>query len=192
MKNILILFVLIGSASCQVKPDKAVSVYFDTDSLMKQQKQILYEKKASIYKRAKVEGRSSEGTVEPDSLDSWTREFQMLEKININKSALEGSYEVREYDDPHSNLKIKEYSGIEDDLEVPYLKLYYLNTPDNLRIIEAAYVENNPIYHSKRDLKFVFNDFTGSSLLHKYTIKGAQKMIFKDSVKFEIKAEVKL
>lgn len=191
MKNTFILIILISLASCQMKPDKTVSVYFDTDSLMKQQKQLLYEKKASISKWAKVQGKSSEGNVSPDSLNAWDREFQILEKININKPALQGSYEVIVYDDPNSNLKVKEYSGVVDDLEVPYLKLYYLNTPDDLRIIEASYVENNPIYHSTRNLKFIFNDFTGSSLLHKYSIKGTQKMIFKDSVNFEVKAEIK-
>ncbi|MBL6446126.1 hypothetical protein JMN32_07395 [Fulvivirga sp. 29W222] len=192
MKNLLILMLLFCLASCQTKPDRTVSIYFDTDSLMQRQKQLLYKGNAQISKWARVNDKTSEGTIKPDSVDAWDREFQMLEKININKSALQGYYEEKEYNDPYSNLKVKEYAGLSDDLEVPYLKLYYLDTPDNIRIIEAEYVENNPVYHSKRNLKFVFNDFTGSSLLHKYSVKGIQKMIFKDSVNFEIKAEIKL
>lgn len=192
MKNIFVVIILLVMVSCQMKPDKNVSLYFDTDSLMQEQKKLLYERKAQISKKASVKGQTSKGLVKPDSIQAWDQEFQFLEKININKPALRGAYEVKEYNDPSSNLKVREYSGTKEGLEVPFLKLYYLNTPDNLRVIEAEYVEDNPIYHSRRKLKFFFDDFTGTSLIHKYAITGSQKMILKDSVRFEVKGEIEL
>lgn len=192
MKYLYIPFLLFLLASCNMKSEKKLSVYFDTDSLMHAQKDLLLEKKATIDKWATLEGNTSRGTVVPDSAKAWENEFQIFEKININKPGLKGVYTIREYDDDRSNLKIREYSTKKKNVDVPFLRLYYLDTPANLRKIEAQYRENNPVYKSKRHLEMIFDDFTGVALLHKYIITGTQKMVLKDSVKFEIKAEVKL
>ena len=177
-------------ASCNTNPDQKVTYYFDTDSLMHIQRKMLYEQQASIKKRAVIKGEVEEAQVHPDSLKAWEHEFQILEMININKPVLKEAYSISEYADSQSNLTVREYKAVEDDLEVPYLKIYYLRQPEALRKLEAAYVERNPIYKSERKLSFTFEDFTGASLLHRYSIDGTQKMLLMDSVNFEITGEI--
>lgn len=186
------MIIALLAAGCDVKPDKKVSYYYDTDSLLLAQKKVLLQRGAAIQKKAKVGAKNEKATIEPDSVTAWEREFQIFEKININKPGLKDVYQVKEYDDIKSNLKIRAYTSSEEDVEVPYLKIYYLNEPTNLRKIEAKYVEANPIYRSQRYLEFTFDDHTGSPLLHKYRVRGSQKMIFKDSVSFEVNGKVKL
>ncbi|ELR69778.1 hypothetical protein C900_04625 [Fulvivirga imtechensis AK7] len=192
MKYILFLLFVLALGACHVKPDKKVSYYYDTDSLLQQQKNILQQRHASILKTATIQGNKEKSTIKPDGSVSWDQEFQIFEKININKPVLRGVYDVKEYDDIRSNLKVKEYHTSEKDAEVLFLKIYYLNKPANLRKIEAKYVENNPIYRSQRHLEFLFDDHTGAPLLHQYTVRGSQKMIFKDSVLFTVTGKIDL
>lgn len=188
----LLVLVVTALAGCHQKPETDVSYYYDTDSLMVAQKEQLLERNARIIKKAQIDEKEEQGKIHPDSSDAWSREFMLFEKININKPVLKDVYEVREYDDSRSNLKVREYYSDDEGTEVPYLKIYYLGTPANLRKIEAKYVENNPIYHSQRYLTFHFDDFTGLPLLHRYVVRGSQKMIFRDSVSFSITGQLKL
>lgn len=190
MRNAIIFCFAVLLISCNEKVEKSVSYYYDVDSLMVKQKQVLGEKKAAIVKWARVDSATAEATVTPDSLQAWNSNFQIFEKININKPALKGVYEVKEYDDSRSNLKIREYSSTKEGVEVPFLKLYYLQSVENLKMIEARYIEDNPIFKSQRNLKFVFDDFTGQPLLKTFSIKGSQKMLLKDRVEFEVKGEI--
>lgn len=192
MRHLLLAFFALSFASCHVKPDKKVAYYYDTDSLLRQQKKTLLQQQASILKNANIQGNKEQAIIKPDSTTAWDQEFQIFEKININKPVLKGVYDVKEYDDIKSNLKVKEYRASEKDVEVPFLRIYYLNEPANLRKIEAKYVENNPIYRSQRHLEFFFDDHTGSPLLRRYTVHGSQKMIFKDSVSFTIIGKIEL
>lgn len=191
MRNAIILCFAVLLISCNENVEKSVAYYYDVDSLMEKQKQVLGEKKAAIVKWAKVDNATAEATVTPDSLQAWNSNFQIFEKININRPALKGVYDLKEYDDPRSNLKIREYSSTKEGVEVPFLKLYYLESVENLKMIEARYIEDNPIFKAQRNLKFVFDDFTGQPLLKTFSIKGSQKMLLKDRVDFEVKGEIK-
>lgn len=191
MRYFLIPLIALLAFSCDMKKDKTASYYYDTDSLMKQQKKLLWERGAYIEKKARINGDVETANVSPDSLQAWNNEFQIFDKMNINKPVLNGVYEITEYDDKTSNLTVREYTTEKDKVEVTRLKIYYLKDINNLRFLEARYSEDNPIYKSQRDLKITFDDFTGVPLLHKYEVTGTQKMLMKDTVQFVIQAEVK-
>lgn len=193
MKNILAV-ILIGTAfGCQnIKPvDDNISYYYNLDSLINEQQMALQTIKPMLNKRARITNDSSQNSFTPDSL-SWSNELNIFKEANINIPVLQGLYQSEVRDDDRSNLKIKEFTPVEDqNLKVSFLRIYYLDNIQNIRKLEAKYVEDNPIYHSGKDLRMVFEDINGKPMLSKYTIHGSQKMILQDTVSFEIEGMVR-
>ncbi|MTI23133.1 hypothetical protein E1176_19040 [Fulvivirga sp. RKSG066] len=188
----LVLVVL--GCSENSKPSKNTVYYFDIDSLLQKQHELLLTSEAKINKHAFVDGDTSTTTYLPDSAN-WKDELAFFKKMNINKPVLKDVYNTSVVDDTQSNLKIKQFipEGEDtDDLEVQYLKLYYLEDLNGLKKIEAHYKEDNPIYKSSRYFTMYFDDITGKTALKKFVVKGGQKMILKDSVVFEVSGEVVL
>ncbi|UII22463.1 hypothetical protein [Fulvivirga ligni] len=182
------LFFILLLAAC-TKPEKDVSYYYNIDSLLSTQKALLLSKGAVIKKSAMLSGDTAQAEIHPDSA-LWDKEFKIFDNININKPTLQGMYDEKVYADSNSNLQVKSYTANNDDAQVKSLKIYYLNNLNNIRKVEAEYVEDNPIYHSQRNLEFVFDDIRKEPVLREYEIYGTQKMIFKDSVNMHIKSSI--
>jgi hypothetical protein len=91
--------------------------------------------------------------------------------------------------DSKSNLLIKSYEAPANS-PVPYLRLYYQDSPTRLKKLEALYKETNSLYGSQRKLEMYFDDTTGKPYLKGYLIEGNQKMMLSDSVHYAIRSEV--
>lgn len=173
------------------RPEDQVVYYYNLDSLLLAQKEILFEKKPTLEKWAYVDGDTSESTYEPDTTE-WKNELAFFSKMNINKPVLQDVYEINERKDDHSNLTIREYKAPESkDVEVEYFRVYYLNDILQLKKIEALYTEDNPIYKSRRNFKLEFTDTKEGARLNSFSVEGSQKMILKDSVKFKVIGQIK-
>ncbi|UII28152.1 hypothetical protein LVD15_06935 [Fulvivirga maritima] len=172
-----------------MKPEKEISYYYNIDSLMTAQKNLLIARGAVIHKSAIVAGDTATSTIEPDSA-VWDKEFKIFENININKPTLRGVYTQKDYQDSKSNLKIRSYSTNNEDVEIKYLKIYYLDDISNIKKVEAKYEEDNPVYHSARLLRFTFDDIKKEPVLTHYQIIGDQKTILRDPVKIKINSKV--
>jgi hypothetical protein len=93
--------------------------------------------------------------------------------------------------DTRSNLLIRAFSTSRN-LPVKYVNIYYKNTPDRIRKIEAGYTESNALYHSTRILTMVFEPIRDSVVLTSYSITGGQKMVMDDSLNYDIKGYLTL
>ncbi|MBL3654642.1 hypothetical protein [Fulvivirga sediminis] len=172
-----------------MKPEKEISYYYNIDSLMAAQKHLLISKGAVIHKSAVVAGDTATSTIQPDS-SVWDKEFKIFENININKPTLRGLYTEKNDQDNKSNLKVRSYTTDNEDAEIKYLKIYYLDNLSNIKKVEAKYEEDNPIYQSARFLRLTFDDINKEAVLTKYQIIGNQKTILRDPVKIKINAKV--
>ena len=97
-------------------------------------------------------------------------------------------YVVTDTEDSNSNLHVRSFEATETP--VPFIRFYYLDGPGDVRKIEAAYYESNPLYTSRRDLLMEFEDVAGVRILHRYRIDGFQKISMADSVHYVVRGEV--
>lgn len=190
IRNIGLIFFVVSLSGCLDQPETRAVYYFNLDSMLVAQKEYLLQNKMRLDKWAYVDSDTAQNIYTPDSL-GWKDELAFFNKMNINKPVLQGVYNESIENDVNSNLKVKAFIPAKDaDVEVQYLKLYYLNDLSQLKKMEALYQENNPIYKSQRKFTLLFEEKSGAAIIDKFLVEGSQKMILKDSVKFKIEGKV--
>jgi hypothetical protein len=186
----VLLGVIVSLSAChQQKNNK--TLYFPIDSLLRVQVYQLTEAKAQLNKQAEINGQSETKSIIPTDTTAWQHELDIFFALNtINKSINAGSYVVESnMPDVNSNLLIKSFSTTKD-LPVKYLKVYYLDTPSNIKKIEALYHEENSLLKGSRQLILEFKDVYNKVMLIAYSIEGGQKMFLGDSVQFSVKCSI--
>jgi hypothetical protein len=164
--------------------------YYNLDSLLQAQTQLLIATKASLTKNAYLGERKETKKFSPDSL-GWIDEFGTLSELAlINKSIYRGMYSVRDEEDSKSNLRILSYA-IKDQKEeskipVRNVRIYYLGSLDRIKRIEGTYNEENELYSGSHRLSIELQDVYNKTMITSYSIAGHQKMILADSVDFTI------
>ncbi|HEY5747481.1 MAG TPA: hypothetical protein VIU12_15485 [Chryseolinea sp.] len=201
MRPIVCVLLVATLFSCQTGKNKPVALY-NADSLITTQVAYLSEHKARLHKIAKLGAKESETTTAPDGVHNWENELDIFRQLeSVNKPMNRGNYAVEKSADSKSNLQVKTFRSraSENDprtrkqilgMPVKYLKIYYQNTPDNLRKIEAEYDESNTLYTGSRFLKMEFQQVYNKTVLTSYSITGGQKMFMGDSVSYNISAFV--
>lgn len=187
----VILLLAILLPSCSSEKTREIGLY-NIDSLVTSQAANLLLHKATLTKTAKLDESEKISSVAPKDSMEWENELAIFSELNtINKPTNKGAYNVEIIEDPATGLKVKSFSTNEE-LPVRFLKIFYRQSLDSIRRIEAKYNESNSLYSSGRFLKMEFNQAFGKPLLHSYTISGGQKMVLDDSVRYDIKVIVNL
>lgn len=169
---------------------KSTKAYYNIDSLIDTQVEYLTKAKAFIVKTASIDSARDESKFTPDST-VWAHELEVFRHLDeINKSIYADAYQVIDGEnDPHSNLTIRVYRA-KREAPITELKMYYYNTFDRLKRIEATVKETNALYYTRRKLVLELDDFDSKTVLHRYAIQGIQKMILSDSVRFSISSKI--
>ena len=176
--------------SCSNEKQKAVSLY-NVDSLINTQIRYLLDHKATVNKKAILNGTEEVATTNPDSA-AWSEELAIFFELGVvNKPIHRATYKIETLADVKSNLLVKSFTTTED-LPVKFLKVYYHDSMDQLRKIEAQYDEANGLYSSKRFLTMEFEKIYEQTILTSYSIAGGQKMFLDDSVQYTIRASIAL
>jgi hypothetical protein len=173
--------------SCQQNSQQADS-YFD--SLVMAQVAHLSKAKASVTKKAALDGKEDQSTFVPDS-STWEYELGIFRQLSaFERPAYRNAYRVEDgIKDGTSNLIIRRYQATEKN-PVTELRFYYFNEFKDLKKIEAIYRQQNWLYATTRHLSMEFEDVEGEPVLTGYRIEGAQKMVLGDSVRFSIRSEI--
>ncbi len=187
LRTFLFVFTCVALASCTESARKADS-YFD--SLVTNQVKVLSLAKASILKQARIDGNQDETTFTPDST-LWENELDIFRQLEIyERPAYRDAYEIKDgISDGKSNLTVRSYHALKS-IPVRDLKFYYHDQFQHLKKIEATYQEQNTLYTTWRTLQMDFEEVNGKSVLSSYGIRGIQKMILSDSIKFSIHSKV--
>lgn len=186
VRFLLFLTTVIGCVSCNQTNLKYDKPYFDFDSLINTQVDLLVKANPSLLKTVSLDGRSDQSTIKIDSA-ILAHELDVFRQLDlINKPLYRDAYEILDgAKDSRSNLMVRQYKS-KNPSSVPFVNFYYQNDFLHLKKIESYYVENNTLYSTKRQLRLDFDDATGKLLLSRYVLTGTQKMILSDSVKFSI------
>ena len=174
-------------ASCQ-KNSRQAGSYFD--SLVAAQVSYLSKGKASLVKKATLDGKQDQFNFTPDST-TWENELSIFRQLSVfERPSYRQAYRIEDgIKDDKSNLMVRRYRATQ---EIPVLELqfYYFNQFKNLKKIEAIYRQQNLLYASTRHLSMEFEEVEGKPVLIAYRIKGAQKMFLGDSVKYSVLTEI--
>lgn len=196
LKSIVFVLFMATLFSCQTGKNKTVALY-NADSLITTQVAYLSEHKARLHKVTKLDEKDSEAATVPNGVHGWENELDIFRQLeSVNKPVNRGLYTVEKSSDAKSNLEVKIFRGQPEpgqekvELPVKYLKIFYQNTPDNIRKIEAQYDESNTLYTGSRFLKMEFQQVYNKTVLTSYSITGGQKMFMGDSVSYNISAFV--
>jgi hypothetical protein len=187
MRLFLFVIACVALASCTESARKTDS-YFD--SLVASQVGVLSRAKASITKKASIDGNQDETTFTPDST-LWESELEIFRQLEIyERPAYKDVYEMKDgVPDGKSNLMVRSYHSLKN-IPVSDLKFYYHDQIKHLKKIEATYREKNTLYTTSRSLQMEFDEVDSKSVLSSYSISGVQKMVLSDSVKFSIHSKV--
>lgn len=180
---------LILLCACQAQPDLR-KTYIDIDSLMSAQVTLLTAAKGTLQKETQVNSSRGSATIVPDSL-GWADELDVFRQLDvINRPTYRNSYKVIDGDrDENSNLLVKSYTSLGKS-PVALLRLYYLNDLKHLKKITARYNDANKLFALERHLEMHFDDRNGVPLLSSYRIEARQKIIFSDSVRYNIQSAI--
>ncbi|MBL7873218.1 MAG: hypothetical protein JNM78_16485 [Cyclobacteriaceae bacterium] len=179
---------LILSAACNNQNKSYDKVYFDFDSLINVQVNVLAKAELTLTKSVSLDGKNDQSSHATDST-LVAQELDVFRQLDlINKPLYRNMYEVTDGEkDNQSNLSIRRYKA-KTPAPVAFVTFYYHKDFKQIKKIESVYHETNSLYASKRQLQLEFDDSSGAMLLSKYKMTGSQKMILSDSVKFTIEA----
>lgn len=181
-------FALMAFTACERPSPPATAgadASYNLSSYLQQQKERMALEQPMVLKSVSTEGKPAE-TVETDEID-WEDELAVFEQLDLRRPALEEYY-------------IKQESVLENgDIAILYKKredseplVHYLNltlTPERkLKQLEAVLQDKNPLFYSHRFLQLQTQP--GSGNISSYSIKGVQKLIFSDSLRFSLDANL--
>lgn len=190
---LLMVILLLGCRPSHLKEyDKP---YFDFDSLVAAQIKIVSSQKDSIYKISELDTKKDSSRFALDSTRLAHEWDVFLQLDAMNKPMYKGHYEITESTDTKSNLRVRSYvakpqSYNKIKFSIPFVRFYFHEDFKKLKRIESQYVEQNALYFTTRNLLLTFDDQSGELYIKNYLIKGSQKMILNDTVKFSIKGSI--
>lgn len=185
--GLLCLFFLLLFSCAKNKEVKRQSLYA-IDSILNKQAKYLSDNNATLTKVTSLGKRNGKVSITPKGIVAWKKELEIFGALDaINKAVNRDLYHTENSLDDKSNLSIKSFTT-QETLPVKYLKVYYHNTLDEVRKIEAQYNESNSLYESVRALTMEFQQINNEAVLTSYSIVGGQKMLMEDTVQYNINA----
>jgi hypothetical protein len=183
------------SMSCESDP-KANAPYYSVDSLVNAQIAQLSQSKAMLTKKAEIDGVEETNSITPQDSAHWAHELDIFLELGvINSPVNAGNYTVENgIKDSNSNLSIRSFKGkkTKETSPVEYMKIFYLESPSNIRRIEALYREENALLKGSRFLILEFQEIHNKIMLTSYSIEGSQQMFLGDPVKFSVKGTISI
>lgn len=185
----LVLLATVVMSSCAPKSKVTESQFFNFDSLVNKQVAGFGQRKYELNKLVEINGKKEEIRFTPDSTQ-WSNELEIFRLLDaLNKASFRDGYVVSEMRDTNSNLTVREIKALRP-APVSLVKFFYLRTPNDLRRIEATWLEDNTLYTNTRRMVMELDQVDNQNLIHRYRIEGFQKMVMDDSVKFLVAGEV--
>ncbi len=154
---------------------------FDVAAYVQAEIDRLQAKQPAVLKSVKTEDQPDE-TIQLDQLD-WADELAIFAEADINKPTLREYYN-REEEQTADGGKIIRFTKTED-AKVPVESLYLeISAQDKLQQLRTVIRDENLLFYSKRSATLESNPETGR--IQGYEVKGVQKMIFGDSLRYSI------
>jgi hypothetical protein len=138
-----------------------------------------------VLKSVKTQDKPVE-TIETSDLD-WDSELSVFENVDLNKPTLLEYYTKDTQALPNGGTKIT-YTKLED-AESPVQYLHLQVSPDQkLQHLEAVLQDKNVLFFTRR--KVELSAEPGSGNIAGYHVEGMQKLIFGDTLHYEVDANL--
>jgi hypothetical protein len=183
----LVVFIGLTFSACEKQTSQKVG---SLDSLITTNASYLINHKIWLTKHVKVGDKIDTIHFQPDST-ALANDLDVFRQMGIfQKPAYRNSYQVEDgLKDENSNLSVRQFKAVKPT-PLPLIRFYYHEDFENLKKIEAEYIEQNPLYSSSRHLVLEFEDIEAKHVLHGYSISGFQKMSLSDSTRYFIGAHI--
>lgn len=181
-----ILVIVLLTAACQ-ETSKPSAIYYPMDSLIRAQTYQLAEQKATLTKKAQIDGEEETTVIEPKDSTAWFTELDIFASLHtINKPVNLGNYTVTDgSDDQQTNLTIRTFT-CKTNLPVVWLKVFYQEKPQHIRKIEALHREESSLLKGSRMLVMEFQELNNKVTLTSYSIEGGQVLFLGKPVEFTL------
>lgn len=179
---------LTATTFCCIEPEKATletHMYFGVKELLQEQVFLLDSLQPVLVKTAILEDTVETVSFNPDSA-GWARELEIFQELDLNKASLRNKYDVDTIDEGDQKV-VTFRSRNEVETGVDLLKVVMKN--DKPELIVGNFRSESLLYTSERDFAIRFSSFDSLQALESYRVAGMQKMIWKDSVFFEIEGK---
>jgi hypothetical protein len=185
--NLIILagFLLFTSSCKRTGADSPA--YFNIDSLIHAQARHLTDLKASLTKKAQIDGAEETLSFIPGDTALWLKELDIFATVSsINKPVNKGNYSIIEgTDDDRTNLTVRTFTS-KVSLPVVWLKVYYQDEPQHIRRIEALCKEESSLIKGSKMLIMEFQELNNKITLITYSLEGGQVMFLSKPVEFTL------
>ena len=167
--------------SCQPASQEKLSTYYNVDSLITAQVDLLTRNGLVPFKVAEVNHQQERDTLMGDSA-SWAGELTAFRILDLNKSNLLNAYEV------NSSQTGFTYQLKPSELQQGVLKLTIdqFSNGDPVTMV-GEFEETNNLYSSER--KYTLH-LDGKGFIQYYRIDGRQKVAFGDWVEYYVEGHV--
>lgn len=173
------------SVACEQPVPRVASAegFFDVSAYLQKQKAYLQATQPMLLKSVQTGDKPVE-TREVAETD-WEEELAIFEEADLKKPSLRDYYTRQEQVLPNGNIAVR-YNKMED-AEAPIEYLYLELSQDKvLKHLEASFLEENMLFYSSR--KAALSVDAGSGNISSYKINGVQKLIFGDSLHYNVHA----
>lgn len=155
--------------------------YFDVAEFLEKQATRLTESGATVRKTVLLNGRE-ERTVA--GAVNWARELAPFEAADLNRPAWRDRYRI----DTVRRGEERRVTYVARDEDLPVDRLELLLRGEHLHELRVDLRNRNVLYDSRRRLE-LFCDST-THLVRSYGVRGYQKLILRDSVRFAVNARL--
>lgn len=183
---------MLGLVACKPEPKQGKLLggeYYALDQEIAQEIKILDSLKAGIYKQVSVNGKNEEVILLPSNI-KWENELALFKNIDLNKPAWQGFIKA----DTTNSAGITEVTYKTDRKEIPFKQIRMVfNQHKQLIYLVVNIDKEDEITHSQRTLTaaWVGDSDTAQRHLAGYSIVGYQKTRLKDTLKLDIKGQVR-
>ena len=183
-KTILYSLLFLATFGCTDSQTELPKKYYDLQGFIDRQIVLLNKSKPKVEKLMRV-GTAPE-KVTTANID-WAEELELFKQADLNKAALQLSYDVARPDSLTYQYKLK----TSENLTVKSLSVFLDSASRQPARVEAMMEVENKLYKSEKKIAMICGQSGGQWMLQKYQIVGYQKLLLGGQKKFEITGLVK-
>ena len=172
---------------CTGEQETPANRYFDIQELMDQQVAELKLQRTELTKMLKIDGESESNTAKLLDSIQWENEFRIFREHDINKPVLFDAYIEEQYSTEKGNRRWNYI--LEDSTKSGILTMVVdFNQSGDVINWSSKFREENVLYANLRDVSINF-DKSGQRITD-YSINGYHKLMFKDTVFYQLQAVI--
>ncbi|WP_187262266.1 hypothetical protein [Pontibacter beigongshangensis] len=188
-KTILILGSLVAMVACErpAAPTSAsAAASYNLTAYLEQQTARLQKEQPMVLKSVTTQKQQTE-TIETTNLD-WTDELAIFRDVDLSRPALREFYTETSTELPNGHTQVLYTKSETSAAPVQYLQLH-LSPSQKLQRLEALVLDENILFYSRRKVVLT-TDPQENGNISSYRIEGTQKLIFSDSLHYNIIANL--